>query len=287
MVTIMPYIKRAAKIYPDFTLGTGNETFSKALRSTVKNRGQQSYLNAVWDGTKKGFKEAELHNAQMKKLHGGFWKSTWQSIKTIPKKVAQGWKVGGRIADQAGKTGLSKLWSRTKGVCSGLGKRMPLIGTLMIAITELPNIFSAFKDKGLVGGVTETGKAALRLGGATVAGAIGQALIPIPFVGGLVGFIAGDWLMSKIVGKSHSEEKAEALAQADLAEQQAQMLQQQLANDPSYAQNNPFGTTNPMQPTMTQQQLMALQQQLYGNGNAMNDDFMANVSGINKLNYQV
>lgn len=285
MVTVMPYIRRAAKLYPDFVLGTGSEPFSKALQTTVKNRGEQGYFSAVWEGTKKGVKAAEVHNANMKKLHGGFWKSTWNAIKTIPKKVSQGWEIGGRIADRAGKTGLSKLWSRTKGVCSGLGKRMPLIGTLMIAASELPNIFSAFKDKGLVGGITETGKAGLRLGGATVAGAIGQALIPIPFVGGLVGFVAGDWLMSKIVGKSHSEEKAELLAQADTAEQQALMLQQQLANDPSFAQNNPFGAT--MQPTMTQEQLKALQQQLYGNGNFMNDDFMANVSGINKLNYQV
>ncbi len=289
MVTIMPYIRRAAKLYPDFVLGTGSEPFSKAVKSAVKNRGEQSYLSAVWDGTKKGVKEAELHNAQMKNLHGGFWKATWRAIKTTPQKAVQGWKIGGRIADKAGKTGLAKLWSRTKGVCSGLGKRMPLLGTLMIAVSELPNIFSAFKDKGIIGGVAETGKAGLRLGGATVAGAIGQALIPIPFVGGLIGFVAGDMIMSKIVGKSHSEEKAETLAQAEEAEQQAQLLQQQLAQQygPMYAQNQ-FGTQSAgMAPTLNQQQLMALQQQLYGSGNAMNDDFMANATGMNKLNYQV
>lgn len=290
MVTIMPYIRRAAKLYPDFVLGTGNEKFAEALSKTVKNRGEQGYFSSVWEGTKKGVREAEKHNKLMKDLHGGFWKSTWHAIKTTPKKIAQGWKIGGRLADKAGKTGLAKLWSRSKGVCSGLGKRMPLIGTLMIAVTELPNIFSAFKDKGLIGGVAETGKAGLRLGGATLGGAIGQALIPIPFVGGLVGFIAGDWLMSKIVGKSHSEEKAEiAQAQQEQAEQIQAMMQQY---NPLYAQNNfnpqqmQTGVTNPMQPTMTQQELMALQQQLYGNTGALNDDFMANASGINRLNLQ-
>ena len=30
------YFKRAVKLYPDFVLGTGNESFSKALKETVK-----------------------------------------------------------------------------------------------------------------------------------------------------------------------------------------------------------------------------------------------------------
>jgi len=67
------------------------------------------------------------------------------------------------------------------------------------------------------------------------------------------------------------------------------LLQQQLAQQygPMYAQNQ-FGTQSAgMAPTLNQQQLMALQQQLYGSGNAMNDDFMANATGMNKLNYQV
>ena len=43
-------------------------------------------------------------------------------------------------------------------------------------------------------------------------------------------------------------------------------------------------------PTIAPQQLMAMQQQLYGSSGAMSDDFMANMSGMNsnpfgKLNY--
>ena len=32
------YIQRAGRLYPDFVLGTGNEAFTNAMRSAVKNR---------------------------------------------------------------------------------------------------------------------------------------------------------------------------------------------------------------------------------------------------------
>ena len=204
------YVKRAGKLYPDFVLGTGNEKFTKAMQETIKNRklNNQSYFESVWSGIKNGTLKAEEHNALMQKRYGGFWQSTWAALKTFPDKVAQGWRVGGMLADKAGKTGLSKFWAQFKGSMSGIGKRMPLIGTLLIGITELPNIFSAFKDEGLIGGIKETAKAGLRLGAGMAGAAIGQALIPIPVVGSLVGYAVGDWLMSKFTGKSHSEQAA-------------------------------------------------------------------------------
>ena len=76
----------------------------------------------------------------------------------------------------------------------------------------------------VIGGVTETVKTGLRLGAGMTGAAIGQALIPIPVVGGLVGYLAGDTLMSLITGKSHSEKKAEAEEQ-----QQALINNQQQA----------------------------------------------------------
>ena len=250
------YFKRAGKLYPDFVLGTGNEKFTQAMRSTIRNRkaNGQSYMESVWSGIKKGTQEAEKHNKQMAQKHGGFWKGTWASLKSFPAKVAQGWRVGGQLADKAGKKGFSKFWSQFKGSMSGMGKRMPLIGTLMIAVTELPNIFSAFNDKGIVGGIAETGKSGLRLGAGMAGAAIGQAIIPIPIVGGIIGYMAGDWLMSKFTGKSHSEKKAEM---EEALKQQQTMLQQQYAM-------NPFGTgiphtqgiqpqINTPQPTMTPQ----------------------------------
>ena len=187
---------------------------------------------------------------------------------------------------------------------------MPLIGTLLIGITELPNIFSAFKDEGLIGGIKETAKAGLRLGAGMAGAAIGQALIPIPVVGSLVGYAVGDWLMSKFTGKSHSEKKAEAeeaLKQQQLSpiemlqkeylenfrKQAALMQLNQQGINPFYVQ----GYTNPniVQPqlnipqsTMSPQQLMALKQILYSNSmvNPMDQDFMAMATGMNNLNFQ-
>lgn len=286
------YIQRAGRIYPDFVMGTGNEAFTQVMRSTIKNRAAngQTYMQSVWSGIKDGARAAERHNNILNKQHGGFWGSTWHALKTTPKKIAQGWRVGGKLADRAGKTGLSKTWSQFKGSLKGLGKRMPLIFSLMVVLPELPNLFSAFKDKGLVGGVAETGKTALRLGAGMTGAAIGQALIPIPILGGIVGYMAGDWLMSKFTGKSHSEKKTE------LEEAQQQQIAQQQAMMQQY-NTNPFGTnTNPTtvqpqfnipKPTMTPEQLMAMKQMLYNNSmaNPMDQDFMAMTSGINRLNY--
>lgn len=286
------YFKRAGKLYPDFVLGTGNEKFTQAVRVTVRGRkaAGQSYMESVWSGIKKGTQEAEKHNAKMIKQHGNFWKSTWHSIKSTPNVVKAGWRYGTIQATKAGKTGFSKFWSQLKGSAKGLGKRMPLIGTLMIAVTELPNIFSAFKDKGIVGGITETGKAGLRLGAGITGAALGQALIPIPIVGGIVGYMAGDWLMSKFTGKSHSEKKAAA----EEAQKQQQAIMQQYSMNPfGVCMGMPNTTTaqqmpNIPQPTMTPQQLMAMQQMLYAGGmtNPMDQDFMAMTSGMNRLNYQ-
>lgn len=293
------YIKRGLKMYPDFVLGTGNEPFVKALQDTVKNRGSQNYFSSVWEGTKKGFLASEEHNAKMLKRDGNFFKSTWKALKTTPHKISQGWKVGGQLAEKAGKTGLSKFWAKTKGALGGLGKRMPLVGTLLVAVTEIPNLFSAFKDLGLVGGVLETGKTGLRLGAGMTCAAIGQALVPIPgigaLIGGLVGYMAGDWIMSKIVGKSYSEKQAEAAekqqAMVQNSEQQGMQIPQTgLANSSNQiAQSTNVPQLNIPAPTATEQDLMLMKQQLYGSSNAMSDDFMANMSGLSnpfgKMNY--
>ena len=171
---------------------------------------------------------------------------------------------------------------------------MPLLFSLMVVLPEIPNLLSAFKDKGIAGGTIEIGKTALRLGAGMTAAAIGQALIPIPIVGGIVGYMAGDWLMSKFTGKSHSEKKAEAeeAQKAQLEQQQAMMQQYGM---------NPFGTSIPQagmnipqqqfnipRPTISPQELMAMQRMLFnsGAGTPYDQDFMAMASGINKLNFQ-
>lgn len=289
MVSFSSIAHRALRIYPDFVLGTGNESFSKALKYTVKNRGEQSYFSSVYDGIKKGAVEAEKHNAQINKLRGGFFKSLWHDLKTTPHKISQGWNIGGIKAEKAGKTGFSKFWAQLKGGGSGLMKRMPLIGSLLVVAFEAPNIFRATKDEGIFSGVAETAKAGLRLGAGMTGAAIGQALIPVPILGGLVGFIAGDSLMSLITGKSYTEKK-EALnnvtKDADKQYEDALKQLQQMQQGTPYGDLN-LTASNNIKPTMTQAQVAALGQQLY-NAQAFQDptnqDFMQLTSGMNKLN---
>ncbi len=276
MVSIMPYVSRIAKAYPGFVLGTGNEAFSKVLKESLKNRAanNQTYWQAFKSGSKNGFKAVEAHNAKMVARHNGsFWKATWDAIKTTPNVIKAGWRLGGIKA--AGKSGLTKFFSQFKGALKGVGKRMPLLGTLLIAGDALTNVFSAFMDKGLAGGTIEAGKSAVRLGAATTGAAIGSAILsPIPVVGPLVGCIAG-WALGEgvaniFVGKSHREKKAEQKALA-------------MAN-----QNVPF-MGGGMQPTLTPEQITALAQQLYGGGltNPAEEDFMQLAASNQKIDYKV
>lgn len=266
MVSVIPYVKRIVNAYPDFVLGTGNEAFSKVLESSLKNRAShgQTYWQALKQGTKDGFIAAEKHNKLMKAKHGSFWKSIYESIKTTPKVIQEGWVNAG-----TGKSGLVKFFSKIKGALSGACKRMPLIGTLLITVTSLPNIISAFKDDGIIGGVFETGKEAVKIGSAAGCSAMGAAILsPIPVVGpilgGLLGWVLGESLAGMVVGKSHSEKMAQL--QTD----------KNIPFNGSFCGNFPQGlpVANPMQSLI----------QNY-NTDMMNDDFMETVSGINKINY--
>ena len=184
-------------------------------------------------------------------------------------KIAQGWKVGGY---KAAKNGKSVIMGNIKGIFKGIGKRMPVIGSLLILLGELPNILKATKEEGIVQGAAETAKAGARLAGGTVLGALGTALGgPI---GGIVGFIVGDWLTSKVVGKSYSERKFED------QEEQAALTQQ----SETYNVYNPYNTNMSQPKTPSPQELAMYQQLLYSNN--MNNDFMANAYKQPQFNIQ-
>ena len=150
------YIQRGAKLAPDFVLGTGNEKFSNTLKNsfygvaddTGKRTGGKYFKN-FWTQLKDATKAAETHNAKQVKLHGGFWKNMLHQTKTLPRKVATGWKVGAKNAAKAGKI---KWWGGLKGSIGAMGKRLPLLGGLLMIATELPNIIGATKEDGLFGG---------------------------------------------------------------------------------------------------------------------------------------
>ncbi len=227
----------------------------------------------------KGFKNIHTQvkdafvSAETATKNTSVWGNMKKSLSTLFPDIKNGCKATNGILAK-GKVIGKEFW-----------KRMPMLGVLLGVAFELPNIFSAFNDKGIGGGTLEIGKSATRLAAATAGFSIGQALIPIPVVGGLIGAFLGDWLTSKIVGKSHSEKKAEAEA----AQQTANRITQNNIQIPQGTNQNTnlFNKVNYVQPTITPQQLMLMQQMLYGNGavSPMDQDFMAMTSGINRLNY--
>ena len=169
--------------YFNFILGTGAEDTGKIIKRQIKNRkvNNQSYLGALFKGTKKGIGYA--HATQ--KRAGGYWKSVKNGFKAIP----DGWKAG-------------KGFGKLTGAFKGMGKAMPALMAFSTVLFELPNIYKATKEKGIGQGAKEVGKAAVRLTTGALCAALGTAFIP--GIGSFLGYMVGDWLGSKIAGKSYS-----------------------------------------------------------------------------------
>ena len=270
MVAIGRILKGAGRLVfdPKFT-----EVAESTLKASRKVQGWENFHKQIGDCFVKAEQASIKENPYL-------LKGMKKSLITFPSDIKSAWK------------GASGAWNKTKALGKAFMKKMPLIGGALMVAFELPNIFSAFKDKGLVGGIVETVKSGSRLVGSMAGFAIGQALIPIPILGGLIGAFASDWLISKVVGKSHTEKKAEAEEQQMAMLEQMQQAQQGITypQQGAYSAQTQAQTVPPIttpQMTVTPQQLMAMQQQLYGGGltSPMDQDFMAMTSGINKLNY--
>jgi len=207
---------RYTKAMPGFVLGTQAEYMGEVLRNSKKAQGWKNMHTQVGDAFIKG---VEAHEAAVAK-NGGFFKNMWKDLTSIFPDIKNNWKSAGWIADAKKASSLSKFWKQTKSVFGVLGKRMPLIGAVLTLAFELPNIIKATCKEGLLTGAGETGKTAVRLSTGAIGGAIGSALIPVPFLGALVGYWAGDKIGQLIVGKSYSEKQAEKQEQAQTAQQE-------------------------------------------------------------------
>ena len=182
--------------YLNFILGTGNEEVANGIKTRIANRKTtgQNYLSALASGTKDGI--VNSHKQSIK--NGGFLKSLKKGFGEIP----NGWKNG------------SGFFGKPWGAIKGLGKAMPALFAFITIASEIPNVYKAVKEKGIVQGLKETGKTVARLTTGALFAALGTAILsPIPvvgsFVGGMLGYSLGGWLASKIVGKSYSEQVAE------------------------------------------------------------------------------
>lgn len=237
LVSMLPriagYGKRILKAAPEMMLGTGSDVIGAAARSTK---------GSVLTKARAGFRALEGDIAAKQISQGGFFKRLLFNLKDTPKAIGRSTKAGFGAAKAAGKSG---IWGGIKGFGKGIGKKMPFIGAAMTVLFELPNIWTATKEQGIGQGVKETAKAGARLAGGAVGAAIGSAICP--GIGSIIGWVAGEWLTSKVVGKSYSEQKMDA--EEEIAQAQAQ---QQQAGTATTFTGNPYdippstGMTNPM-----------------------------------------
>ncbi len=252
--------RRAIKISPNYILGNGHEVFGKQFASTMKASARATDLN--WF-QRFGLSFKKAGKAAERASQGKGCKEIWQDVRTIP----NGIKTATVDGYKAGTSTLGKLGGGVKGFFKGIGTKLPVIGSMLMLAFELPNIVKATANEGIVSGAAETVKAGAKLAGGLTGAAIGQAIIPIPLVGGLVGWLAGEWLASKVVGKSYSERQA----QQDEKVTQTINAYDQATNAAAQAQV----ATNPYTANMTPQQQMMLYQMMNSN-NTMNDDIMYN-----------
>lgn len=241
------YTKRLVKASPYIIFEDAAQGGAKAAAAVTKTA-DMTVVQYLKNMIKAGGKGIEQSIATTKGAVGkNFFKAAWKSIKEIPSVIGASVK-----AETAAATGLGKIWAGTKGFFKGVGKKLPLIGNLMLVAFELPNIFKATREKGIGQGVAEVAKAGARLTGASVLSAVGTAVAgPI---GGIAGFIIGDWLTSKIVGKSYTEKQEQEKQKDEEALERVQQMQQEgrLPNQNPQVTQTPAFTSNPFnayQPT--------------------------------------
>lgn len=222
------------------TSGIPKTTFSRAFWSPLKQAPWGNYFNTYADvafGERGSIFNEEYKRLLQQHLQNG---GNASGLKEVAKEA---WKKSGEISNAGGKNFFERIGNSVKTWGSDINaiksaskcgpikaffkscsKRIPLIGTALMTIFELPNIFKAFthKDGGLGTGLVETGKAGLKLG-ATMGGfaagaAIGTTLFPgvgtvvggiIGFVGGLIGSCIGQKVADGVLGKSFTEKLEE------------------------------------------------------------------------------
>lgn len=241
------YTKRLVKASPYIIFEDAAKAGVDAAAKTVKTD-KMSFARYFKNVFKDGLEGVEASISKTKSAVGkNFFKASWKSIKEIPSVIGASVK-----AETAAATGLGKIWAGTKGFFKGVGKKLPLIGNLMLVAFELPNIIKATKEKGIGQGIAEVAKAGARLTGASILSAVGTAVAgPI---GGIAGFIIGDWLTSKIVGKSYTEKQEQEKQKDEEALERVQQMQQEgrLPNQTPQVTQTPAFTSNPFnayQPT--------------------------------------
>ena len=192
--------KRAFRVLPDLVVGEGacsSESIAKVMRNTN---------GSIFTKLEAGARSVEQSVLSQKK---GFFTRAWNSILSFPRNLKRSTIVGYGKAAKANK---NKIWGGTKGAFKFLGNKAPLMIAGYMLWTQITNAYDATKDKGLIAGLWELVKSPFHLGGGAAGAAIGTLCIPIPFVGTMIGWLAGEAAVSGVIGKSYTEKKCEAEA---------------------------------------------------------------------------
>ena len=258
-----------------FENSIGKNLFSNAIRKKgilgIEYMPLKEYLKGDWKNLGKHLKTAykEMDNATIQRIgpNGTFMGKVWKDFIDIPacfkNSIKSGWtKAGTKFG--------SKLLGGLKGFGKAFMKKMPLIGGIMMLVGHIPNITAAFKDGGFGAGLLEIGKSGAKIGLDMAGFVIGQALIPIPFVGGLIGSFVLGGIGNAILGKGYKEKMAakQQKATQNMIDsnpyQQNSQYQQQMQTNFAYNWQPPQMTN-----VMDQQQLAYAMNNLYGYNNSL------------------
>lgn len=199
--------------------------YMTAMEKSMKNAGKvnKAAEKSIFSDFGKQIKNSFL-DAEKATKGTGIFEGLTKSARSFPSDIAKAWKA---------ETSLGK---QLKGVFGQIGKRIPLLGTGLMLMFELPNIWDATTEDGILSGVFETAKAGIRTAGGTVGAVIGQAICPIPIVGGLLGGVIGYSLGGLLTGKTYTEKKGELAQTMNNSQNAAQQANNLLAA----TQQNPY-----------------------------------------------
>ena len=237
--------------------------FQGALSNSIKASGRAAKIAGKSRFSNFGKQVGDAFvRAERKTSKNSFYKDIKELVTKYPSDVSNAWKNANGFTEKA-----KALWNVTK-------SRGPLLGYGLLVGFELPNIIKATWEDGAITGAVEAGKSTARLAGGSLGAAIGTAVFPGlgTLIGSIVGWTAGEMITSKIVGKSYTEKK--------LAQEQELMQKFQQNNQIQTINNaqmmgemltaggfgtNVAGSGIPNMPTLNQEQLLQLQNALYGN----------------------
>ena len=259
MVAISRILNLAGRMLLDTKFQNG---VTKSLRVTGRTaqKAGNSKFSKFGKQVKDAFVYADKHTGG---ANNTFFQDMKKLITSTPSEFKNAWK------------GAKGFTAKSKALFKVAGKRVPILGNALMLAFSIPTIWQATKDEGLLGGALEAGKEVSKLTAGAAGMAIGSAICPGvgSIIGGLIGWTAGEWLMSKVVGKSYLEKKQAA------AEQKQELLQATGTNQittPQFdmttgmSQNTPYTSAAGMsvpfggQPTLSNEQLMQCYNALYG-----------------------